>query len=552
MNMTSLITDHIDVWTTAITPKVNAGRGRGNNSNGQTLHGIKKLRELILELAVRGKLVPQDPSDEPAKVLLEKITKEKGLLIKKGEIKKQKPLPEIEDEEIIFQLPRGWAFVRLGDITNRIGSGSTPRGGKSAYVEKGIPFLRSQNVWNDGLNLSEVAYIPHETHQKMSNTVVLPNDVLLNITGASLGRCTIYPDGIGEANVSQHVTIIRPTNESMRFFLHTCLLSPYGQNLIWGRQVGMAREGLSKKVLELFEIPTPPLAEQHRIVAKVDELMALCDQLEQQQTNNNETHQLLVETLLTSLTQATDQDDFTKAWQSIADHFDTLFITESSIDQIKQTIIELAINGKLIKFENGWEKLLVKDLLTFGPRNGLSPKEASYETKVKVLKLGATTKGLLDLNESKFVDIEIEEDSHLWIRDGDILIQRGNAAQYVGCNVVVTGKPSDYIYPDLMMKLRTNDRVYPHYLSLCLSALSSRKYMWGKMTGTSGTMPKISKKVVESIPLIIPDLETQRDVFNMVNRLIHLTDSLKNGLHKLNTTQIQLTDAIVEKALAQA
>jgi type I restriction enzyme S subunit len=248
-----------------------------------TANGIPKLREMILQLAVRGKLVPQDSNDEPARLLLQKITEEKARLIEEGKIKKHKPLPEISDDEKPFELPAGWEFVRLGNIANKIGSGSTPRGGKSAYVESGIPFLRSQNVWNHGLELREVAYISEETHQKMSNTVVLPNDILLNITGASLGRCALYEDGLGEANVSQHVTIIRPTDAETRFYLHLCILSPYTQALIWSRQVGMAREGLSKKVLELFEIPIPPLSELHRVVAKVDELMALCDELEKRQ-----------------------------------------------------------------------------------------------------------------------------------------------------------------------------------------------------------------------------------------------------------------------------
>jgi type I restriction enzyme, S subunit len=129
------------------------------------------------------------------------------------------------------------------------------------------------------LEINDVAYISEETHKKMSNTAVISNDILLNITGASLGRCAVFPEGIGEANVSQHVTIIRPTISGTRDYLHHCILSPYIQNFVWGRQVGMAREGLSKKVLELFEMPLPPLAEQHRIVAKVDELMAICDTL---------------------------------------------------------------------------------------------------------------------------------------------------------------------------------------------------------------------------------------------------------------------------------
>ena len=127
----------------------------------------------------------------------------------------------------------------------------------------------------------------------------------------------------------------------------------------------MAREGLSKKVLELFEMQIPPLAEQHRIVAKVDELMTLCDQLEQHQTNNNATHQTLVETLLTTLTHPTTGADGTET-NTISiffQHFDTLFTTEQSIDQLKQTILQLAVMGKLVPQDSSDEpasKLLQK------------------------------------------------------------------------------------------------------------------------------------------------------------------------------------------------
>jgi len=183
----------------------------------------------------------------------------------------------------------GWEFTRFGNISNRMGSGSTPRGGKNAYTQEGISFLRSQNILNGELKLNDVAFIPPETHEKMSNTKVIPHDILLNITGGSLGRSTIYPDGIGESNVSQHVSIIRLTELKTRFFIHYCVLSPYIQHLIWGRQVGMAREGLSKKVLELFEIPVPPLEEQHRIVKKVDNLLTLCDNLKSKLINKKTT-----------------------------------------------------------------------------------------------------------------------------------------------------------------------------------------------------------------------------------------------------------------------
>jgi len=117
LKINHLITEHMDIWTAAQTQKSNGGRGRGSNGNGQSSHGIKKLRELILDLAVRGKLVPQDPNDEPASVLLEKIAEEKKRLIKKGKIKKQNPLPEISEDEKLFALPPGWQFERFGNVT---------------------------------------------------------------------------------------------------------------------------------------------------------------------------------------------------------------------------------------------------------------------------------------------------------------------------------------------------------------------------------------------------------------------------------------------------
>jgi type I restriction enzyme, S subunit len=254
-----------------------------------TEESIDLLKQTILQLAVMGKLTQDFRERNPelvsgansARELLKKIAAEKEKLIADGKIKKQNPLPEITDDEKPFELPDGWEFVRLGEIANKIGSGSTPRGGNSAYTDSGTIFLRSQNIRNEGLLLDEVAYITDETNEKMSNTIVFPNDILLNITGGSLGRCAIFPENLKMANVSQHVTIIRLTSLSSVRYMHLSILSPYIQNLIWGRQVGANREGLSKKILELFEIPIPPLDEQLRIVAKVDELFALCDALKE-------------------------------------------------------------------------------------------------------------------------------------------------------------------------------------------------------------------------------------------------------------------------------
>lgn len=230
----------------------------------------EKLKKSILQEAIQGRLVPQNPEDEPASVLLDKIRAKKRKLLTDGEIKKEPLWDNIED---LKTLPKGWAWCRLGEICIKIGSGSTPRGGKNVYSFSGIPFLRSQNILDDGINLRDVAYISEDIHKSMSSTEVHPKDILLNITGASLGRCALVSDTFPPANVSQHVTIIRLIDERLRFYIHKLLLSPMIQSMIWTRQVGMAREGLPKGTLQQFEIPLPPLDEQKRIVAALDELL---------------------------------------------------------------------------------------------------------------------------------------------------------------------------------------------------------------------------------------------------------------------------------------
>ncbi len=259
----------------------------------QQVHLISKLRESILQDAIYGKLSRQSENRENAIALLQKIKNEKielGL--------KEKELPTIKENEVPFKLPTGWLWCRLGDICVKIGSGSTPRGGRAVYKSEGIKFLRSQNVYNDGLFFDNVAYIDKTTHSKMSATKVLPNDILLNITGGSIGRSALVPEDFDEANVSQHVTIIRLANGLQNKFIHNIILSPYFQDKIMEVQTGGNREGLAKKNMELMLIPLPPLSEQKDIVAKVDELMQLCNGLEKEIVNSQQFVKKLMQNIL--------------------------------------------------------------------------------------------------------------------------------------------------------------------------------------------------------------------------------------------------------------
>ena len=582
------ITDNLDLWSSATKKKATVGRGK----NGKiSPHGINKLRELILELAVRGKLVPQDPNDEAASVLLEKIAEKKARLVEEGKVKKQITFSDIPANEHPFHAPPGWEFVRLGNLATRIGSGSTPRGGKNAYVDSGIPFLRSQNVWNHGLQLDGVAFITEETHDKMANTVVLENDILLNITGASLGRCAIYPGGTGEANVSQHVSIIRPVIAEANEYLHFCILSPYVQKLVWERQVGMAREGLSKKVLELFEMPIPPLAEQHRIVAKVDELMALCDQLEQQQTDSLHAHQTLVRVFLDRMVDNanTRQPIHTELIAA----FDTLFTTEEAIDQLKQTILQLAVMGKLVPQNPNDEpanlllekiaaekQQLIKDkkIKKQKPLPPISNEEKPFELPEgwewcrfsclsnevatgpfgsMIHKADYVDNGVPLINPSHMIDSKIVEDTSISVTDlkakelssyklyvNDIVMARRGE---MGRCALVTKREENWLCGTGSFALRFNSILSRRYILLLFKTQWVQTYLGGESVGT--TMTNLNHGILNKLPLLLPPVAEQHRIVAKVNELMALCDTLKDRLNEAQITQAQLADAVVEQAV---
>ncbi|HEY2452427.1 MAG TPA: restriction endonuclease subunit S [Scandinavium sp.] len=586
MTVETLITDHIDIWSSALQTRSTAGRG----SNGKIdLYGIKKLRELILELAVRGKLVPQDPNDEPASELLKRIAAEKAELVKQGKIKKQKPLPEISEDEKPFELPSGWDVIRLGEIATKIGSGSTPRGGQSTYVSSGVPFLRSQNIWNDGLKLDDVVFITSEVHSQMDGSQVEEFDILLNITGASLGRCTIYPNNVGEANVNQHVTIIRLIEKEMISFLHLAITSPVIQKLIWGRQVGMAIEGLSKKTLELFEIPVPPLLEQIRIVHKARDLMSLCDQLEQQSLTSLDAHQQLVETLLATLTDSENAEELAENWARISQHFDTLFTTEASIDTLKQTILQLAVMGKLVPQDPDDEPAsdllkrieqekaqLVKDgkIKKQKPLPPVSDEEKLFElpegwvlARVDnifniIVDCPHSTakfegKGMLCIDTNTFKNGKLINEKFRFVSNdtykerilrlepkaGDIIFAREGS---VGESVVI---PDDLkcCLGQRVMLLRPSSKMNSELLRYLLSSKKTLEELLALHKGIGAK--HVNVKDIKNHVIALPPENEQNKILAKINDMYDLCDQLKSRLQSAQQTQLHLADALTDAAL---
>ncbi|ETO42366.1 restriction endonuclease subunit S [Morganella sp. EGD-HP17] len=337
MTVEKLITDHIDIWSSALQTRSAAGRG----SNGKIdLYGIKKLRELILELAVRGKLVPQDPNDEPASELLKRIAAEKAELVKQGKIKKQKLLPEISEDEKPFELPAGWEWVRLNHVGHDWGQ-KTP--------ENDFTYIDVGSINKELGTISKPGVINPKDAPSRARKIVRRNTVLYStVRPYLLNIAVVDEDYDPEPIASTAFAIIHPWKGISSTFIYHYLRSPIFVSYVESCQTGIAYPAINDKQFLTGVIAIPPAEEQLRIVSKVNELMSLCDQLEQQYLLSLDAHQQLVETLLATLTDSQNAKELAENWVRISQHFDMLFTTEASIDALKQTILQLAVMGKLV------------------------------------------------------------------------------------------------------------------------------------------------------------------------------------------------------------
>jgi len=253
---------------------------------------INKLRQQILKDAMQGKLVPQNPKDEPASKLHEKIKLEKA---KSG--KKEKPLPKIKPEEIPFDIPENWVWCRLGEISY-IASGSTPK--QDAFVSEGIPYLKMYNLKNQKIDFDyRPQYIKPEVHNgqlKRSRTEI--GDVIMNIVGPPLGKLAIIPETLPQANFNQAAVLIRPYSfKEMNKWIFWYLNEMSEINSIVTKGVA-GQDNISVTQSNSIKIPIPPLSEQKRIVSQIEELMTLCDELEASVKANQEYTTLLYQTAL--------------------------------------------------------------------------------------------------------------------------------------------------------------------------------------------------------------------------------------------------------------
>lgn len=225
------------------------------------------------------------------------------------------------------------------------------------------------------------------------------------------------------------------------------------------------------------------------------------------------------------------------------------------LKRFRQSVLAAATSGELTRewredrgIDRPWDQLTIEEIIESKPRNGYSPKAVEHPTSVKSLTLTATTTGRFRKEHFKFIDEQIPEDSHLWLKPGDVLIQRANSLEYVGVSAIFDGPPHTFIYPDLMMKCRANRRVHTSFLHLVLSGQTVRTYFREHASGTAGNMPKINQGTVLSAPALVPSIEEQGEIVRQTAELMSMADVLEDA-HKRAFSKIE---KLAPSALANA
>jgi type I restriction enzyme S subunit len=577
-----LITKHLDLWTGAITKKSTSGRG----SNGKIeLTGIKKLRELILELAVRGKLTTREACDEPASDLLQRISARQTQLSAQGKIKKPKKLPGVVSEEHYFHLPENWEWVRLGALFDSIMSGGTPSKRNPQFWDGNIPWASVKDLGKTKHLDKTQDYITEEG-LKAGSKLADTGDVII-CTRMGLGKVAICSRPIA---INQDLKAVKVSTEVSLdyFFLAYTTLDVTG--------TGTTVAGITQDKLLNYVIGLPPIEEQHRIVQKVDELMTLCDRLEQQTSDQLEAHELLVDTLLGTLTQSESAGELADNWARLAAHFDTLFTTEQSIDKLKQTILQLAVMGRLVEQDAGDEpaesllnrltdnrqawlqeqsssnpecKTMLRKLGKLRPAQSPFPlpkgwrpahliqlcrmlvdchnKTAPYvEEGIPIIRTSNIRERQFNLNGVKYVDGDTYS---YWSRrcppeSGDIIFTReapmGEAAIIPEGKTWCLGQRTMLIRP-------MHEYISNKFLLLTLTEPHLLERAAEKAIGS--TVKHLRVGDVENLVVPVPPIEEQHRIVQKVDELMALCDQLKERLNRASETRCQLAEAVVEGAL---
>ena len=385
-------------------------------------------------------------------------------------------------------IPNSWVWTTIEEICSKIGSGSTPRG--SNYSANGIPFFRSQNVYNDRLVYDDIKYISEEVHQKMKGTEVLANDLLLNITGGSLGRCAVVPADFNCGNVSQHVCIMRSVLVEPEYF-HALVLSSYFAKSM--KITGSGREGLPKYSLEQMAFPLPPLSEQQRIVMEIEKLFALIDQIEHSKVN-----------------------------------------LQTIIKQTKSKILDLAIHGKLVPQDPNDEpaiELLKRINPDFTPCDNGHYTQLPNGWTVAPMQVLCS---LVDGDKQKGIErINLDVKYLRGERDAKTL----TSGKYVTANsllILVDGENSGEVFRtsidgyqgSTFKQLLINENMNEEYVLQAINL--HRKVLRESKVGSA--IPHLNKKLFKAIEIPIPPYKEQQRIIKAITKAFMSLDLIMESL----------------------
>jgi type I restriction enzyme, S subunit len=538
-------------------------------------NGVQKLRELILQLAVMGKLVEQNTNDEPAEILLERIKDEKDNLVKKGIIKKFEPLPRIKEDEIPYKLPKGWKWVRLEDLVSLLGDGlhGTPK-----YSDYGEYFFINGNNLNDGKiiiknDTKRASIDEYEKYKKKLDE----RTVLVSING-TLGNVAFYNNE--NIILGKSACYFNLLGTISKFYLKLLLKTSYFLEYAFKNATGTTIKNVSLKSMRLFLVPFPPLAEQKRIVAKVDELMALCDKLESRRQKKQELQSKLNSAALDRMLSAENQEEFEQHWQHICENFDLLYDNSENVEKLKQTILQLAVQGKLVEQDPEDEpaSILIEKI-----RN-----ENKLERKKKINISEQFSKRNLDQEifsiHSNWSWCRFEEIATIQsnlvspanypdlphIAPNNIEKGTGKLLEYTTVAKDEVTSPKHYFYPRQLLysKIRPNlsKVVIVNFEGLCsadmypikshidikylhLYILSETFLMQVLGNDNRVAMPKVNQQQLSNVLIPLPPLAEQKRIVEKVEQLMGLCDELEAKLRKEREDSEKLLETVVKGLL---
>ena len=558
------------------------------------LGGVARLRELILTLAVQGKLLPQDPADEPASELLKKIRAEKDRLIAEGKIKRDKALAEVADEEKPFELPLGWEWVRLGALVNSSEAGWSPSCNNTPRCGDDWGVLKVSAVsWG--------SFNPEANKELPANLVPRPEyevkdgDFLLSRANTEelVARSVVVGTSPPKLMLSDKIIRLDVSSHVLRAFLNLSNNANHSRAhyVVHASGTSSSMKNVSREVVLNTPVPLPPLAEQSRIVTRVEELMRLCDALEAKGRLEAAQHAQLVSTLLATLTDSATPEALAAHWQRLAAHFDTLLDRPEAVDALEQTILQLAVRGLLVPQDPADEhaSALLKRIRTEKdrliaagqikrdkPLEPITDDEKPFElpagwewvridevsevqggiqkTQLRrpmrehypYLRVANVQRDALRLDEIERFELTKDELAKWRLIAGDLLIVEGNgSADEIGRCAVWNGSIDPCVYQNHLIRVRCLQPQSMAFIKLFLNAPSGADEMKRLAITTSG-LYNLSVGKIRNFVVPMPSLAEQSRIVARVGSLRRLCADLRQRLSASQSTQAHLAEALVE------